>query len=482
MNEGKKDRRDPIRTIKTKNPVAKAHQTVGTGSGAHKDKKRAMKQGEVKHKNQEYAESLQDRLNAVLAESAVKDLRTELADKYRELAPGIEKYKDSFKAGQLYDALEAIADQHGAHRQFTSMMAGARNRAHMEYDTNPGGFQNWFWFLPFADDQNEGVAEEFNAEYDDEAGMADNNLETLKRAVDGIDDVINTGDNLPEWCQEKIAVAKSMLVTVWDYMLSEKDSEQGVAEAANVDPQFIDTQVTKILAGEARRMTNAPMAQLLAPVMKQYGLTLQQIDSMVPGGLKKAAAGYGIMMKEGWSDAMVARRTGGPRTPYSVYIKGKKWKDFENDDHARAVMDKLKAKFKADGRDPETITIAPTDISEGQTALEKFRKASAEREKKHTDAEKEMNARHARGEEDMKGSIDRLEKHVNTKEGLRDPKDNPCWKGYKPVGTKKKGSKTVPNCVPKEGWTHDSLAAELFETENTYEDRLTNLLNKRLGQ
>ena len=33
-------------------------------------------------------------------------------------------------------------------------------------------------------------------------------------------------------------------------------------------------------------------------------------------------------------------------------------------------------------------------------------------------------------------------------EGLRDPKDNPCWKGYKPVGTKKKGGKTVPNCVP----------------------------------
>jgi hypothetical protein len=68
---------------------------------------------------------------------------------------------------------------------------------------------------------------------------------------------------------------------------------------------------------------------------------------------------------EGWSDAVVARRTGQPRTPYSVYIKGKKWKDFENDDHARAVMDKLKAKFKADGRDPETITIAPTDMSEG---------------------------------------------------------------------------------------------------------------------
>ena len=34
-------------------------------------------------------------------------------------------------------------------------------------------------------------------------------------------------------------------------------------------------------------------------------------------------------------------------------------------------------------------------------------------------------------------------------EGLKDPADNPCWKGYKPVGTKKKNGKTVPNCVPK---------------------------------
>ena len=72
-----------------------------------------------------------------------------------------------------------------------------------------------------------------------------------------------------------------------------------------------------------------------------------------------------LVPMEGWSDAYVSRRTGQPRTPYSVYIKGKKWKDFENDDHARAVADKLKAKFKADGRDPETITIAPTDIPEG---------------------------------------------------------------------------------------------------------------------
>ena len=55
--------------------------------------------------------------------------------------------------------------------------------------------------------------------------MADNNIETMKRAVQGLDDLISSGDNLPEWCQEKIAISKSMLVAVWDYMQSEKGKE-----------------------------------------------------------------------------------------------------------------------------------------------------------------------------------------------------------------------------------------------------------------
>jgi hypothetical protein len=76
----------------------------------------------------------------------------------------------------------------------------------------------------------QGVAEGFNGEYDDEAGMADNNLETLRRSVEGIDELISAGDNLPEWCQEKIAVAKSMLVTVWDYMASEEERGAEVNE------------------------------------------------------------------------------------------------------------------------------------------------------------------------------------------------------------------------------------------------------------
>jgi hypothetical protein len=76
--------------------------------------------------------------------------------------------------------------------------------------------------------------EGFNPEYDDEAGMADNNLETLKRAVVGLDDLINAGDNLPEWCQEKIAVSKSMLVSVWDYMQSEENVDEAKYQGREV--------------------------------------------------------------------------------------------------------------------------------------------------------------------------------------------------------------------------------------------------------
>jgi len=90
-----------------------------------------------------------------LMQETVVDVKSGMAQIYRRLAPKIERYKDSFLAGQLYDELENYAELHGAEREFKQMMAGARNRAHMEYDTNPGGFHNWFWFLPFEDEQVE---------------------------------------------------------------------------------------------------------------------------------------------------------------------------------------------------------------------------------------------------------------------------------------------------------------------------------------
>lgn len=36
-------------------------------------------------------------------------------------------------------------------------------------------------------------------------------------------------------------------------------------------------------------------------------------------------------------------------------------------------------------------------------------------------------------------------------------KNDPCWKGYEMVGTKTKGKKRVPNCVPKESMFQQTL-------------------------
>jgi len=75
------------------------------------------------------------------------------------------------------------------------------------------------------------IKESFNPEYDDEAGMAQGSLHTLKRAVDGLMSTIEDKENLPEWCQEKISLAEDYLVTVWDYLQSEKEQGTEVDES-----------------------------------------------------------------------------------------------------------------------------------------------------------------------------------------------------------------------------------------------------------
>jgi hypothetical protein len=68
-----------------------------------------------------------------------------------------------------------------------------------------------------------------SAEYNDEATMVESNLETMRQAIEGIDQIINDKDNVPEWVQEKIAVTKSMLLSVWNYMESKKSKQNGAA-------------------------------------------------------------------------------------------------------------------------------------------------------------------------------------------------------------------------------------------------------------
>ena len=135
--------------------------------------------------------------------------------------------------------------------------------------------------------------ENFNPEYDDEAGMADNNLSTLERAVQGIDDLIHEGDNLPEWCQEKIAVAKSMLVTVWDYMKSEEEREE--------DPEVV--QMFEAMESLVQRLSDKNNTS--EDVVWNY---FESLDDDV---LYETASSQLLFLKEDWQKVNKSDKTDG---------------------------------------------------------------------------------------------------------------------------------------------------------------------------
>jgi hypothetical protein len=99
------------------------------------------------------------KVTEILVESRMGELHSEFADVYHKLTPKIERHKDAAGAEQLYQALKAVAVENNAVAIFKDMLNAARNAAHMDYDTNPGGFENWFWYLPFDDDLTEGSSD-----------------------------------------------------------------------------------------------------------------------------------------------------------------------------------------------------------------------------------------------------------------------------------------------------------------------------------
>jgi hypothetical protein len=237
LDEAKKGVKAPRHTVKPRNFVAKNAIATTSGAGAHKDKKKAEKQGDVKHKKQAVPVDEQ-----TVAEEKQKGVDGKACwDGYKRM--GTKK-----KGGKTVDNC-----------------------------------------VP--------MNESFDPEYDDEAGMADNNLETLKRAVEGLDDMINEGDNLPEWCQEKIAVAKSMLISVWDYMQSEENSlsEQYVGSGSSKDMQMAVDMAKMNARSQALAKIHGPNYKDVQMPDHKFGTVDLQSDgkggyrASIPLNIKQAA-------------------------------------------------------------------------------------------------------------------------------------------------------------------------------------------------
>jgi len=151
------------------NPIAVAHQkTGGSKSGAHKNKAKEI--------------------------------------------PRKTKHKSKPVEGWTHDSLaaELFEQDHTYEDRLTRMLEG--KLAFMEADDIQQGYN----MMP---------TEEFDGggEYNDEVGMIRNDLHTLVRCAEQLDEILTKNENVAEWAQEKIAVAKSMMVTILDYVQSEHE-------------------------------------------------------------------------------------------------------------------------------------------------------------------------------------------------------------------------------------------------------------------
>ena len=92
--------------------------------------------------------------------------------------------------------------------------------------------------------------------------------------------------------------------------------------------------------------------------------------------------------------------------------------------------------------------------------------------------------------EQLKQHIAKLEKEKGVAEGAKvDRQAKHITASMMKKGKSKKDAEAIawahikhPKKKAKEGWTHDSLADQLFEHERTYEEQLQNKLNKQLGK
>jgi hypothetical protein len=231
--EGKTEKVTPP---KPRNFVAK--NAIQSGAGAHKDKKKAAKQGDVKHKTQALAESYSyeeiaqkvyndnpnlptsgrgdEFFNAAwpyIVELAGNKKRANYMLNYDEDFPSdlISAYADLQRQSQtegIGDAISSVATKVG------DALSTALPQEYRPFDNQTAANNT-------AKYKQAQTKESFNGEYDDEVGMAENQLQTIQRCAREMEENLVDGENLPEWVQSKITIAKENIVTAFDYILSQ---------------------------------------------------------------------------------------------------------------------------------------------------------------------------------------------------------------------------------------------------------------------
>jgi hypothetical protein len=101
------------------------------------------------------------------------------------------------------------------------------------------------------------IKEEFSIddEYSGEVSMVKNNLHTIVRVSVDLAKELKNNEDLPEWVEEKISLAKGMMVTVMDYMTSQHEMgvQPTVAENATGGGTSSGSIATTPMGGMVKR-------------------------------------------------------------------------------------------------------------------------------------------------------------------------------------------------------------------------------------
>lgn len=163
--------------------------------------------------------------NAEIRAKEVEKLERQVASEPNSVKRGqLEKMINDIKAGKPLSRGDIISEVNPHNYDsdidyYDAVEAARARREAQDSDDAEAYYADQADQKAYDDDMYEDAEDE--AEYSDEVGMVDNNLETIERAAEELESILQQGEDLPEWVEEKVSNAKAMLVSAKEYMASQ---------------------------------------------------------------------------------------------------------------------------------------------------------------------------------------------------------------------------------------------------------------------
>jgi hypothetical protein len=257
-------------------------------------------------------------------------------------------------------------------------------------------------------------------EYDYEGSMAKTLLQTICRNADDLKNMLDDDENLPEWVQSKITKAEDYITASLDYLKSTQELEEEVEHIEELSKSTLKSYVDKVVTTPGRGMT--PKG------------TLKSIKAI--GGVTKA------LRKQYEKPLSELKKTPDNMDSDTIGLAREDLRKWFSKTNPEGDWKRINSKFDAVGpcaREPGEPK--PKCMSQKtRSELSKSERAAAVATKRKNDP---VADRAGKGGKPVNVS------NYGKGKLSEDEIDEACWDTHKQVGTKMKGGKMVPNCVPK---------------------------------